>query len=76
MQIAKTPNMDFLTKNGITGGIKSIPDGFLRRVMYRIYPFPIYDPCRRHSWLGVIWDRFRGEDLNGNQDCIFIRCVD
>ncbi|MDP6625771.1 MAG: 2,3-bisphosphoglycerate-independent phosphoglycerate mutase, partial [Nitrospinota bacterium] len=28
LQIAKTPNMDFLAKNGITGGIKSIPDGF------------------------------------------------
>ena len=28
LQIARTPNMDFLAKNGITGGIKSIPDGF------------------------------------------------
>ena len=28
LQIANTPNMDFLAKNGITGGIKTIPDGF------------------------------------------------
>ena len=28
LQIANTPNMDFLSKNGITGGIKTIPDGF------------------------------------------------
>lgn len=28
LQIANTPNMDFLAKNGITGGIKTIPNGF------------------------------------------------
>ncbi len=28
IQIANTPNMDFLAKNGITGSIKTIPDGF------------------------------------------------
>tara|TARA_B100000315_G_scaffold35543_1_gene30190 strand:- start:2146 stop:3336 length:1191 start_codon:yes stop_codon:yes gene_type:complete len=28
LQIANTPNMDFLAKSGITGGIKTIPDGF------------------------------------------------
>ena len=28
LQIANTPNMDFLAKNGTTGGIKSIPDNY------------------------------------------------
>lgn len=28
LEIANTPNMDFLAKNGITGAIKTVPDGF------------------------------------------------
>lgn len=28
LQIANTPNMDFLAKNGVTGGINTIPEGF------------------------------------------------
>ena len=44
---------------------KNIECGIRVNPQHSEVKFPIYDPCRRHSRLGVTLDRFRGEDLNG-----------
>jgi 2,3-bisphosphoglycerate-independent phosphoglycerate mutase len=67
LQVAKHPNMDALVRGGITGAVRTIPDGMDANTDVAFLSLLGYDPLEYHAGRGALEAVNRGIELTGDE---------